>query len=262
MDPVRLAGRRGRRRRADGAGDVPARPPDDRLDRCSAASPGCCSASTACTSCCPGSRCSTSSWRSSCLRGALPGRRPRLGPRPARPPWSRPAARGLGAGGPLLFRPWLLAAGVVFGLAIGTKWTALFPLAAFGLLVWLLDAGARRSFGVRWPLLQVRVVDGAPRVRPPRAGRPRRLRRHLDRLADARRRVRGGTSRTRSTRHVLAEASSGTTRHRARRRGLGEVASRCARCGTTTRTSTPSTPTSSTTATHTYAVEARRAGCC
>ena len=35
----------------------------------------------------------------------------------------------------LLFRPWLLAAGVCWGLAIGTKWTALYPLAAFGLLV-------------------------------------------------------------------------------------------------------------------------------
>ena len=31
-----------------------------------------------------------------------------------------------------LFRPWLLAGGVAFGLAVGTKWTALFPLAAFG----------------------------------------------------------------------------------------------------------------------------------
>src|SRR3712207_7288588 len=35
-----------------------------------------------------------------------------------------------------LFRPWLVLGGVCFGLAVGTKWTALYPLAAFGLLVW------------------------------------------------------------------------------------------------------------------------------
>ena len=33
------------------------------------------------------------------------------------------------------------------GLAVGTKWTALFPMAAFGLMAWLWSAGARRSFG-------------------------------------------------------------------------------------------------------------------
>ena len=32
----------------------------------------------------------------------------------------------------LLFRPWLLASGVCWGLALGTKWTAIYPLAAFG----------------------------------------------------------------------------------------------------------------------------------
>ena len=35
----------------------------------------------------------------------------------------------------LLFRPWLLAGGICFGLAIGTKWTAIYPLAAFGVMV-------------------------------------------------------------------------------------------------------------------------------
>ena len=64
--------------------------------------------------------------------------------------------------GPLLFRPWLLVAGVCFGLAVGTKWTALYPLAVFGVLVWVWSAGARRSFGVRWSLLRAALVDGAP----------------------------------------------------------------------------------------------------
>jgi dolichyl-phosphate-mannose--protein O-mannosyl transferase len=62
----------------------------------------------------------------------------------------------------LLLRPWLLLAGVCFGLAVGTKWTALYPLAAFGLLVWLWSAGARRSFGVRQPVLRSALVDGVP----------------------------------------------------------------------------------------------------
>lgn len=70
-----------------------------------------------------------------------------------------------GAWGPvrgLLFRPWLVAGGLAFGLAVGAKWTALYPLAAFGLLCWLWSAGARRSFGVQWPVLRSAVVDGVP----------------------------------------------------------------------------------------------------
>ena len=62
----------------------------------------------------------------------------------------------------LLWRPWRLAGGVMFGLACGTKWNALFPLAAFGLLVWMWDAGARRSLGVRLPRLRSAIVDGLP----------------------------------------------------------------------------------------------------
>jgi dolichyl-phosphate-mannose--protein O-mannosyl transferase len=64
--------------------------------------------------------------------------------------------RGLG------WRPWRLAAGVLFGLAIACKWTALFPLAGFGLLVVLWDAGARRSLGVRHAFWRSAVVDGLP----------------------------------------------------------------------------------------------------
>ncbi len=62
----------------------------------------------------------------------------------------------------ILFRPWLLAAGVCFGLAIGTKWTALYPLAAFGVLCWIWSAGARRSLGIRWPIAKGAVADGVP----------------------------------------------------------------------------------------------------
>jgi dolichyl-phosphate-mannose-protein mannosyltransferase len=62
----------------------------------------------------------------------------------------------------LLVRPWLLASGVFWGLAVGTKWTALFPMAAFGLMAWLWSASARRSFGVRYPVLRSAVADGLP----------------------------------------------------------------------------------------------------
>ena len=63
--PVRLADRRGRRRVADGAGADPAGTPPHRLDDARLRRRASCSASTACTWCCPGWRCSTSSWRSS-----------------------------------------------------------------------------------------------------------------------------------------------------------------------------------------------------
>ena len=62
----------------------------------------------------------------------------------------------------LWVRPWRLLAGVMFGLAVATKWNALFPLAAFGLLVWAWDAGARRSLGVRRPWLRAAVADAVP----------------------------------------------------------------------------------------------------
>src|SRR5690606_27289544 len=62
----------------------------------------------------------------------------------------------------LWLRPWRLLAGVCFGLAIATKWTALYPLAAFGLLVWFWDAGARRALGVRMAVLRSALVDAVP----------------------------------------------------------------------------------------------------
>jgi dolichyl-phosphate-mannose-protein mannosyltransferase len=72
---------------------------------------------------------------------------------------------GPGDWGPLRglwFRPWRLLAGVLFGLAVATKWSALFPLAAFGLLVWAWDAGARRSLGVRRAWLRSALADAGP----------------------------------------------------------------------------------------------------
>jgi dolichyl-phosphate-mannose-protein mannosyltransferase len=62
----------------------------------------------------------------------------------------------------LLWRPWRLAAGVCFGLACGTKWNAVYLLAAFGVLVWMWDAGARRAIGVRHPRARAFVADAVP----------------------------------------------------------------------------------------------------
>jgi dolichyl-phosphate-mannose-protein mannosyltransferase len=61
-----------------------------------------------------------------------------------------------------LWRPWLVAAGVCWGLACGTKWEAVYPMAAFGLLTFFWSVGARRSFGVRGALLRSVVTDGIP----------------------------------------------------------------------------------------------------
>ncbi|WP_246004800.1 dolichyl-phosphate-mannose--protein mannosyltransferase [Nocardioides marmorisolisilvae] len=68
-----------------------------------------------------------------------------------------------GPWGPRIFwRPWLLAAGIFWGLACGTKWGAIYPLAAFGILYWLWSAGGRRSFGIRWSVLKSAITDAMP----------------------------------------------------------------------------------------------------
>ncbi|CAL9512292.1 dolichyl-phosphate-mannose--protein mannosyltransferase [Streptomyces sp. enrichment culture] len=49
------------------------------------------------------------------------------------------------------FRPWRLAAGLMLGLAIGTKWNGLYVMAAFCVMAVLWDVGARRVAGARHP---------------------------------------------------------------------------------------------------------------
>ena len=62
----------------------------------------------------------------------------------------------------LMLRPWRLAAGICFGLAIGSKWNALYFLAAFALLSLAWDVGARRLAGAgrKAPIAVLR--DGVP----------------------------------------------------------------------------------------------------
>lgn len=64
----------------------------------------------------------------------------------------------------LLWRPWLLLAGLWWGLAIGTKWGSLYLLAAFGLLFWGWSAVARWQAGFRLPWLRSALVDALPAV--------------------------------------------------------------------------------------------------
>jgi 4-amino-4-deoxy-L-arabinose transferase-like glycosyltransferase len=78
--------------------------------------------------------------------------RGRLARRTARQLADREAAGEPGPlrwGPPILFRPWLLAAGIALGAACAVKWSGVWFVVAFGLLVVAWDIGARRGTGVR-----------------------------------------------------------------------------------------------------------------
>ena len=80
----------------------------------------------------------------------------------ATPPGYRTTIHDWGPVRAMLWRPWRLAAGLFFGLALGTKWDAIWALAALSILVWVWDSGARRSIGVRGARLRSFVVDSIP----------------------------------------------------------------------------------------------------
>jgi dolichyl-phosphate-mannose--protein O-mannosyl transferase len=65
--------------------------------------------------------------------------------------------------GPVLWwRPWRLLAGVMFGLAIGTKWNSVYVLATMGILSVVWDVGARRLAGADFKAWLALVIDGIP----------------------------------------------------------------------------------------------------
>ncbi|MBO0810442.1 MAG: phospholipid carrier-dependent glycosyltransferase [Microlunatus sp.] len=67
-----------------------------------------------------------------------------------------------GSYGPLLLvRPWQLLAGVMFGLGLGSKWNAVYVLAAFCVLSLAWDVGARRLAGAGWTSGSAVLRDGA-----------------------------------------------------------------------------------------------------
>ncbi|GGN16512.1 dolichyl-phosphate-mannose--protein mannosyltransferase [Streptomyces fuscichromogenes] len=57
------------------------------------------------------------------------------------------------------WRPWRWAAGLLLGLALGTKWNALYILAAFCVMALLWDVGARKVAGARHPYKAVLAHD-------------------------------------------------------------------------------------------------------
>ncbi len=62
----------------------------------------------------------------------------------------------------LVVRPWRIAAGLCFGLALGSKWNALYVLAAFALLSLAWDVGARRLAGAGTRAYAGVLRDGIP----------------------------------------------------------------------------------------------------
>lgn len=70
---------------------------------------------------------------------------------------------GLTAFGPRLgVRWWRFGAGVLLGLSLGTKWSGLYYMAAFGLMSVAFDVAARRAYGVRRPWAGTAVRDIGP----------------------------------------------------------------------------------------------------
>lgn len=59
-------------------------------------------------------------------------------------------------------RWWRLGAGICLGLACGTKWSAIFFVAAFGVMTFLWDSGARRAAGIRRPFVGALRHDALP----------------------------------------------------------------------------------------------------
>lgn len=57
---------------------------------------------------------------------------------------------------------WRWGAGICLGLACATKWTGIFYVAFFGVMVVLWDYGARRAAGVRAPLTGTMVLEAVP----------------------------------------------------------------------------------------------------
>ena len=67
-----------------------------------------------------------------------------------------------GAASPFIFRPWLIVAGVLFGLATGAKWNAVIVVASFGVLAVVWSITARRLAGARRRSYMALLLDGVP----------------------------------------------------------------------------------------------------
>ena len=99
-----------------------------------------------------------------CAFGALLADRDRTRARLARAVAARrQAGRAIGSWGPWLgLRPWRLVAAVCLGLAVGTKWSGLFFVAAFALMTVFWDVAARRAAGLRTSRFVGLFTQGLP----------------------------------------------------------------------------------------------------
>lgn len=62
----------------------------------------------------------------------------------------------------ILWRPWLLLAGLLIGMGCGVKWSAAYALAVFGILVFCWDTAARKELGVKGWFASGIVTGGVP----------------------------------------------------------------------------------------------------
>ncbi len=172
----------------------------------------------------------------------------------------------------LLFRPWLLVSGICWGLACGSKWEAVYPLAAFGVLVVAWCAGARRSFGVTWSGPKALVADGLPAFAhlvlvalvvyvATWTGWLMHSSQYAEYLGDSQytHYVSGGSDCGKNI--TFDNSQQWPTHDQTVEHGLPGRCRAWTRSGTTTATSTSSTPTSSTDA-PTRTPPSRVAGCC
>lgn len=73
---------------------------------------------------------------------------------------ARALALGRGPNAILWWRPWRIVAAIALAMAIGTKWSGMYFLAAFGIMTVLWDYSARRAAGSSRPLLTGFLRDG------------------------------------------------------------------------------------------------------
>ncbi|MGH8868288.1 MAG: dolichyl-phosphate-mannose--protein mannosyltransferase [Actinomycetes bacterium] len=73
-----------------------------------------------------------------------------------------PGGRVSGTGPGLGLRPWRLAAGVMLGVAVATKWSGVYAIAAFGLMTVFWDMGARRAVGITRARTAALLRDAGP----------------------------------------------------------------------------------------------------
>ena len=75
---------------------------------------------------------------------------------------SRASSSTSSLGPKLGLRPWRLAAGVALGCAMGVKWSGLYALAVFGIMIVLWDVRNRSYAGVKKPWLGMLAKDAVP----------------------------------------------------------------------------------------------------